>query len=173
MSKTKNHYFKHFINASEGASLRSLIDECDWETYGSFWILLELVARWEKWERRGYVEVSIYTIARELNMRPSKCKRVLNKIRERFEWDLNYISDTYVSYLVPNFAEYQGSRFKKSPYIDIDIDKDIDLNRVREEKSGNKLPFEKEKIHDLLDQTKTGRQEVSKAMKAWKLKTGI
>lgn len=153
MSKTINFWFKHHTDASDGASLSSLLDEGDWETYGSFWIILECVARWEKWEKRGYAELSIHTIARKLHMRPSKSKRVLNKIRERFGWDLNYISDTFVSILIPNFAEYQGSRFQKSSHLRSKIKDKADLD-LKGERFDNKLSQKKEeKIPDQISTT--------------------
>lgn len=170
MSKTINFWFKHFSTASDGASLRSLIDENDWQTYASFWIILECVARWEKWERRGYIEVSIHTIARELGVRPSKAKKVLNKISERFQWDFNHISDTFISILVPNFAEYQGSRFQKSDYLRSKIrdkDKEGDL---RASGDGNKLPSGEEKIEDLISKANEGRQAVDSVLSIWRNK---
>lgn len=173
MSKTVNYYFKHHNEASNGSSLRALIDERDWETYSMFWIILELVSRWEKYDRRGYIEISERTLCRELNTNMRKIRRCLGKVSAMFGWSFSNVSEGFVSIFVPNFAEYQGSRFKKSDRSKIrdrDINKDLDpCASAYEEKS-------KEKVEIILDRnnpTKDRKKEVSNVLAMWEQKNKI
>lgn len=110
----KLHWFKHYNTASEGNSLRLLWDSNDFEAYGLWWRLLELVSRWEKPEERGKITLSWNLLARETKWKPSKCRRVLSRISSVSQIELNEKPDGTFSFLVPNWSEYQENRGSKN-----------------------------------------------------------
>lgn len=107
---SKNKWFKHYNSASQGATLRSLWDAGDYEAYGLFWQLLELVSRFEDHEERGKITISWSVISRETGWKPSKCVRVLSRICSVSKIEMEEKPEGNVSFLVPNWLELQENR---------------------------------------------------------------
>lgn len=106
----KNYYFKHINTASQGASLRSLWDAKDYEAYGLWWIILEMVSRFEKYEKRGEITVSWSFLARETGWNRAKVRRVLLRNALKTEIVLTEELNDSVSIFVPNWLEFQEKR---------------------------------------------------------------
>lgn len=115
MAKSSLSWFKHYNNASDGNSLRLLWDAGDFEAYGLWWRLLELVSRWEKMEKRGEIQLSWQTLARETNWKPSKCRRVLSRISSVSKIELEEIPGGYVLFRLPNWSELQRNAGLNKP----------------------------------------------------------
>lgn len=109
-------WFKHYNTASQGVSLRRLWDAKDYEAYGLFWILLEMLSRFERPENRGKMEINWHVLARETNWKPTKCRRVLSRICSVSKIDMTEKPDGNVSFLVPNWLELQENRGRKKGY---------------------------------------------------------
>jgi hypothetical protein len=110
-----NRWFKHYNIASQGNSLRLLWDSGDYETYGAWWRLLELVSLWESDDARGRVTISLPLLRREWGWNAQKLVRVLGKIGGNFgvkfvpkEFDRTYVGTIEV--LIPKWLELQETR---------------------------------------------------------------
>lgn len=108
------HWFKHYNTASQGCTLRTLWDNKDYEAYGLWWILLELISRWEKPENRGEITISWSVLARETNWKRTKCRRVLLRICSVSKIEMNEIRDGNVSFRHPNWLDLQENRGGKN-----------------------------------------------------------
>jgi hypothetical protein len=133
------YWFKHYSDASEGLSLKTLWSNKDYEAIAVFWRLCELLSTHDS--RDGVLKTNFLFIARETGMKPSKCRRVLARISAvsllRFQHDTDEIQE----FLVPKWSEFQETRGKKKdkknqiPPGDIrskniDIKKQITDNRI-------------------------------------------
>ena len=105
------YWFKHYSDASEGLSLKTLWSNKDYEAIAVFWRLCELLSTHDS--RDGVLKTNFLFIARETGMKPSKCRRVLARISAvsllRFQHDTDEIQE----FLVPKWSEFQETRGKK------------------------------------------------------------
>ena len=131
----KNAWFKHYNNASNGHTLSVLWSNNDTEAIALFWLILELVSRFEDESKRGFTTISWSTISRETGWKPSKCRRVLARISPVSKIEINEEQTGYVSFLVPNWLNYQENRGgKKSSKME----QNSDRGEKREERGKNK-----------------------------------
>lgn len=104
-------WFKHYSDASDGLSLKTLWANKDYEAISVFWRLCEMLAKHNI--RDGILNTNFLMIARETGMKPSKCRRVLARISSvsllRYEHD----TDEIQPFLVPKWAEFQENRGQK------------------------------------------------------------
>lgn len=106
----RNAWFKHYNDASQGNTLRLLWSKKDDEAIAFWWLLLELLSRWENPERRGEIVLSWEILARETNRKPSRCKRVMTRISSVSQIELNEKPDGTFTFVVPNWLELQERR---------------------------------------------------------------
>lgn len=152
-------WFKHYNNASSGASLRSLWDNGDYEAYGLFWRLLELLCQFEDKDRPGSMTISWALLARETGWKPTKCRRVLSRICLISKIDMEEIREGYVTFLLPKWLELQSSwGGKREARFEQDAGRlkklDLRLKNKREDKASGDLsapadPPIKSKLVDL------------------------
>lgn len=102
-------WFKHFGTSSDGATLRALWDSNDFEAYGLWWRLLEMMCRFEDETRPGTMTISLCTISRETGWKPSKCLRVLIRICSVSKIELEEKPDGIYTFLVPKWSELNSS----------------------------------------------------------------
>lgn len=107
---SKNAWFKHYNYASSGHTLSVLWANNDTEAVALFWLILELVSRFEDELERGKITISWSVLSRETNWKPSKCRRVLARISPVSKIEINEEREGYVSFLVPNWLELQERR---------------------------------------------------------------
>jgi len=109
--KTKMKWFKHYSDASDGLSLKTLWASRDYEAIAVFWRLCEMLSKHNI--RDGILVTNFSTIGRETGMKPSKCLRVLSRIASvslvRYEHDTDEIQE----FLVPNWLKFQETRGQK------------------------------------------------------------
>lgn len=105
----KRSWFKHYANASQGASLRTLFDNADYEAYAFYWIFLECLCRFEDESKPGSMTISWGVLCRETGWKLSKCRRVLARISSVSQIDMNEKPDGNVTFLVPKWLELQTS----------------------------------------------------------------
>lgn len=112
-----NYYFKHLNTASQGATLSTLLANNDYEAYAAFWVLLELVSRFEDRgdaEKRGEITISWNRYGREINMKPTKSRRVLSRIASVSKIEIIEKPDGNVTFRVPNWLKLQETRGEKN-----------------------------------------------------------
>jgi hypothetical protein len=158
----KNSWFKHYNNASQGQTLSVLWANSDTEAIALFWLLLEMVSRWEDESTRGEIEISWALLARETNWKPTKCKRVMTRILSVSKIEMNEKQTGNVAFLVPNWMKLQGtwggkreSRFEQDS-TDLRL-KTEDL-RLKTEDVENR----KREIQKLLADAGWGKRDVEK-----------
>lgn len=112
--KKKNVYFKHFNNASQGHTLSTLWANGDTEAIALFWLLLELVSRFEDPEKgndaRGKITISWSVLARETKWSRPKCRRTLLRIVPISEIEMTEHENGYVSFSIRNWMNFQENR---------------------------------------------------------------
>lgn len=116
-NRARGGWFKHFNTASQGHTLSTLWANNDTEAIALFWLLLELVSRFEDRDsedgKRGEITISWSVLARETNWKPSKCRRVLARIAPISKIEISEKQEGYVSFLIPNWLEFQENRGQK------------------------------------------------------------
>lgn len=75
-------WFKHYNTAHEGLTLRTLWDQEQFEAYGLFWILLELISRFEEEKSSGRLKIPMASLQRVTGWNLQRLTRVLTKIGE-------------------------------------------------------------------------------------------
>lgn len=105
------HWFKHYSNASEGLSLKTLWSNKDYEAIAVFWRLCELLSKHDS--KDGILITSWAFIGRETGMKPSKCRRVLARISAVSLLRYEHETDEIQEFLVPKWSEFQETRGKK------------------------------------------------------------
>ncbi|MCM2282016.1 MAG: hypothetical protein NDI61_09240 [Bdellovibrionaceae bacterium] len=145
----KNVYFKHFNTASQGHTLATLWANGDTDAIALFWLLLELVSRFEDPEKgndaRGKITISWSVLAHETKWKPSKCRRVLARIVPVSEIEMTEFENGYVSFLVRNWLKFQETRGGKKEQKTVgtilsNIRGERREERVVEEKEQNSSP---------------------------------
>jgi hypothetical protein len=102
-------WFKHYNDASKGLTIGTLLSQGDHEAVCVFWILLELLSRFEDQNRSGFINLKLSFIGRETNMKPTKARRVLARISAVSpEWNWSFSAEE-CSFLVPNWLKLQGT----------------------------------------------------------------
>ena len=110
MARNSNKWFKHYNTASQGHSLSLLWASSDTEAIALWWLLLELISRWEDCYARGTVALSYPLLERETGWKRSKCRRVLARISSVAEVAISEINETTFAFTVPNWLELQETR---------------------------------------------------------------
>ena len=109
-------WFKHFSNASDSIKLNKLIDELGVESYGRYWLLLELLAS-EMYE--GHEEVEIHF------------RKISTKVHIKFNKKLETFMQKLSDFSLIQF-EIVGKVYKiSSPILGELQDKDSKYNRKR------------------------------------------
>jgi hypothetical protein len=147
-----NHWFKHYNTAHEGQTISELWAENDHEAIAFYWTVLEMVSRWESEDRRGFWAANISIFRSKLGMKSQRSTKLLSKIAQRFQLNLEWISDQSFQLLIPNWLELQENRGGKTqakteqkPYRRKKIEdrskkKDISKGEVFENIFGNGPP---------------------------------
>lgn len=102
-------WFKHFSNASQGASLRRLWDEGHFAAYSLYWMILEMVARWEDKNSPGSMTINWSVLARETGWKRPRCRSELARITSVTEIVLEEFHDGSIKLTVPKWSELQTS----------------------------------------------------------------
>jgi len=100
-------WFKHFASASQGESLKLLIVEGELESVAIFWIILELVCRWEKPESPGRITVSWKLLSKETHCLIPKLRKRLFKLTQNSLIRLSDEIEARFELSVPMWAELQ------------------------------------------------------------------
>lgn len=108
MSKLK--WFKHYNEASSGGSIRNLIDEKDYRTVACYWVLLELISRDEKPEKRGFAVFSKSRLKRIWSVNERTLVDTCLKLASYFNCDFSQLTGNFVSFYLPNWLELQENR---------------------------------------------------------------
>lgn len=103
-------WFKHYNDASIGHTLSNLWANNDTEAIALFWLIHELVSRFEDENSRGFVKISWSLLARDTNWKPTKCRRVLARISSVSKIEPREEIGGYVSFLIPNWLKFQENR---------------------------------------------------------------
>lgn len=135
------YYFKHSNTANEGQTLTTLWAENDTELIAFFWFILESVSRFETEEKRGFWAGNLSYFKVKLGMKSQRSYRLLTKISERFQIDLEWISDQSFQLYVRNWLEFQpswgGKRASRSvqdfPNIELRT-KNLELKNIEKKK---------------------------------------
>lgn len=110
---SKNSWFKHYNSAHEGLSIQALINEKDHEALACYWILLELISRYEHEDRRGFIEIPVTLLSKRWGVTCPKVERILNRLslnfRSTFDCTLTESSPKVASILIRNWLEFQGT----------------------------------------------------------------
>lgn len=115
-------WFKHYNTASQGNTLRFLWDGGHYDAIAFWWLLLELVSRWEHPEKRGKITVSWKLLARETGWLVPRVKRVLGQVMTASctnssstqHMTLVPVGDELIQLMVPNWLELQENRGGKN-----------------------------------------------------------
>lgn len=149
----KNAWFKHYNSAHEGHLVGNLIANQQYDAMALWWVILEFVSKFETDEERGKCTVPLSRIARAINMKPSRCERLLLQISSVSSQDLQVEIDSKpernVSFLLRNWLELQENRggkreSKKDQKADRGKKEEVrsknEEERGREEPSSDGLP---------------------------------
>lgn len=136
-SLSQRPWFKHYKNAHQGHTLRTLWDSGDYEAYGFFWILHELITQFESEDSRGKVTFSWGTFVRETGWKESKCRRVLARISSVSKIETTEEREGYVTVLSPNWLKLQETA-KKSEGAKSEQTPTEERGKKREERSKSK-----------------------------------
>ena len=104
-------WFKHYSDASEGLSLKTLWSNKDYEAIAVFWRICELLSTHDS--KDGILTTNWSFLARETGMKPSKCRRVLARISAVSLLSFQHDTDEIQKFLVPKWSEFQETRGKK------------------------------------------------------------
>jgi hypothetical protein len=111
---SKLSWFKHYNTASEGSSLEKLFAVGCHEAVACYWSLLELVSRYEKEEKRGFIEVPIKLLAKKWFMTCPKVERILDQLafnmRSTLDYTLSKGSPKVASIFLRNWLDLQENR---------------------------------------------------------------
>ena len=148
----KNAWFKHYNTASTGSTIRRLWDAKKFEAIALYWLVLELISRFEKDDKRGFISINLGVLRRETNWKLDKIQRELsrlysdslsivigssNGIAEQSELNL----DTIVEISSGNWLELQETRGSKKSSKDeqkVNFDPLEVRSKKREERHKNK-----------------------------------
>ena len=112
----KNQWFKHYNNASEGASCQALIADKDFETLYIYWWLLEQISKLETYETRGKVTLNFSYFKMKLGLNLQRTTRVLLKIGKTFELKVVINLDQTVEVSSPKWLKLQENRNPKNSH---------------------------------------------------------
>lgn len=104
-------WFKHYSDASDGLSLKTLWANRDYEAIAVFWRLCEMLSKHNI--KDGILVTNFSTIGRETGMKPSKCLRVLSRIASVSLVRYGHDTDEIQEFLVPNWLKFQETRGQK------------------------------------------------------------
>jgi hypothetical protein len=107
-------WFKHYNSAHEGHLVGNLIASQQYDAVTLWWVILEFVSKFESDDARGKCTVPLTRIAKAVNMKPSRCERLLLHISSVSSSDLQVDMDTKpgrnVSFLLRNWLILQETR---------------------------------------------------------------
>jgi hypothetical protein len=160
-SMSKLTWFKHYNTASSGLTLRSLWDSKHYEAFALYWLVLEMVSRWESSDERGKLTVPLSVLSRETGWKQDKLVRELLRLQSDSLSIVFHDQDTTntsrktksVTILISKWLELQehrgGKRFTKTNQTLI---KTPGEGEVRSEKLDTEIEIELE----LLPQQQNG-----------------
>lgn len=111
---SKNTWFKHYNEAHEGQTISELWAENDVEAIAFYWTLLEMVSRWEDENNRGTWSGKLSIFRSKLCMKSQRSRKLLLKISQRFQLNLEWISDESFKLSIPKWLELQENRGGKN-----------------------------------------------------------
>lgn len=107
-------WFKHYNNAHEGQLIGDLLAQKEYDAVALFYILMELISRFEDPETRGRASIPLDRIARAMNMKPSRTDRLLTRISLVSRSDLICETDEKQPrnrvFLMRNWLKFQETR---------------------------------------------------------------
>lgn len=107
-------WFKHYNTAHEGQLIGDLLVQKEYEAVALFYVLMELISRFEDPETRGRASIPVERIARAMNMKPTRIDRLLAVISVVSRSDLVCETDEEQprnrSFLMRNWLKYQETR---------------------------------------------------------------
>jgi hypothetical protein len=103
-------WFKHYNTAHEGLSILNCLGDKEVELIAYYYIVLELVSKYEAEENRGNLEISLTAFCRILHMNRRKLVKTLPKLQRYFGVCFEYVSDKFVRLSIPNWLKYQERR---------------------------------------------------------------
>lgn len=105
-----NWYFKHSNTAHEGRSIQDCLDMGKPELIAYYWIILELVSRYETFEDRGKLQISKASLMRILRKKAKTVQECMNNLCTLFSIEVEEIPDGFYSIRVPKWLELQETR---------------------------------------------------------------
>jgi hypothetical protein len=106
----KNAWFKHYNTSHDGQTMAELWAENDTEAIAFYWVVLEMISRWETPESRGVLVGNLSIFRSKLGMKSQRSYKLLVKIAQRFQLNLEWISDRSFKLSVNNWLELQENR---------------------------------------------------------------
>ena len=107
-------WFKHYNSAHEGQLIGDLLVQKEYEAVALFYVLMELISRFEDPETRGRASIPVERIARAMNMKPTRIDRLLACISSVSRSDLICETDEKQPrnrvFLMRNWMKYQETR---------------------------------------------------------------
>lgn len=154
-------WFKHFANASEGASIRSLIDSRHLDTIAIYWMILECLCRFEDNKKPGSMLIAWATLCRVTGCRRpalrSHCARIASVSLMQYE----DVTDMLVRVDIPKWLELQ-SQYARSQRHPKGISPVEDRREKKEEREKEIARVDKNQIREAIE-------EWGKTLKHYKL----
>ena len=129
-------WFKHYNTAHEGQLVGDLLALKEYEAVALFYVLMELISRFEDHDTRGKASIPVERIARAMNMKPTRIDRLLTRISSVSRSDLSCETDEKQPrnrvFLMRNWLKYQETRGGKR---EAKIEQNTGRSKKREERS--------------------------------------
>lgn len=129
-------WFKHYNTAHEGQLIGDLLVQKEYEAVALFYVLMELISRFEDPETRGRASIPVERIARAMNMKPTRIDRLLGCISSVSRSDLICETDEKQPrnrvFLMRNWMKYQETRGGKR---EAKIEQSAGRSKKREDRS--------------------------------------
>jgi len=110
-------WFKHFNTAHRGQLITDLMSQKRYDCVALWYVLLEFVSRYEEEHASGVASIPIATLARAMNMKPTRTHRLLTHISLVSRSDLICKTDEKqkgnVVFLLANWSKLQETRDAK------------------------------------------------------------
>jgi hypothetical protein len=172
VARTGGKWFKHYAEASQGLSLRTLWDSKDYEAYGLFWMLLEMISKFEDMEERGKISVSPSILQRETGWNIQRLRRVLSKIHQTSALEVSWNLEGSLELFAPNWSKLQENRGGK-PKANIEQNGGRRKKKEEREKNIKKSWAEKAGLIIAAQKARTPIDAVLPEDWAWISRTGV
>lgn len=108
------NWFKHYNTASESGSIECLLANGDHEAVACYWILLEIISRFEDQDNRGKIDIPVKVLAKRWFMSCPKVERILARLmlnmRSTLDCTLSESWPKVASITVRNWLELQQTK---------------------------------------------------------------